>query len=110
MKTTEVSLLRMCGGGIRADDKSDVCRNRVADDLLTWLLLRQRFDWRLGIRGPVCTSVASLITVLSPHRGGRGSFSLCSERSLLPHTRRSSGVLEKGGEAIRAFFFLAPQI
>lgn len=105
MKTTEVSLLRMCGGGIRADDKSDVCRNRVTEDLLTWLLLRQRCDWRLGIRGPVCTGVASLITVLSPHRGWRGSFSLCSERSLLPHACRSSGVLERGGKkAIRAFF------
>lgn len=103
MKTREVSLLRMGGGGIRADDKS-VCSNRVTEDLLTWLLLRQRCDWRLGIRGPVCTGVASLITVLSPHRGGRGSFSLCSERSLLPHACRSSGVLEKGGGGIRAFF------
>lgn len=71
MKTTEVSLLRLCGGGIRADDKSG-----VTEDLLTWLLLRQSCAWRLGIRGPVCTGVASLITVLSPHGGGRGSFSV----------------------------------
>lgn len=77
---------------------------------MTWLLLRQRCDWRLGIRGPVCTGVASLITVLSPQRGWRGSFSLCSERSLLPHACRSSGVLERGWgggggrNAIRAFF------
>lgn len=103
MKTTEVSLLRMCGCGIRADDKSDVCRNRVTEDLLTRLLLRQRCDWRLGIRGPVCTGVASLITVLSPLRGWRLFLSVFRAFSVATCLRiiRCPG---RGGGGIRAFF------
>lgn len=82
----------------------------VTEDLLTRWLPGQRWDWRSGIRGPVCTGVASLITVLSPRRGWRGSFSLCSELSLLPHACRSSGVPGKGKKKKRrshSYFFWA---
>lgn len=56
------------------DKESDVFRKRrtlaVISYLLTRVLLSQRWDWRLDIREPLCTGVASLITVLSLTMGG----------------------------------------
>lgn len=65
------------------DKQSDVFRKCITEDilavisyLLTLLLPKQRRDWRWGIREPLSTGVASLITVLSLAMGGGAPLSV----------------------------------
>lgn len=108
MKTTEVSLLRMCGGGIRADDKSDVCRNRVADDLLTWFAAEAEIRLEVGYKGSSLHQCGLINHCpLPPPWGERLFLSVFRAFSVAtyPQIIRCPG---KGGEAIRAFFFFWP--